>query len=484
MPSSTSRPQSSLQIAPSSLALQSFLQTLHTIAPNKTQRRDTPIEIRILDVVPVGLDTVYINLDTEALRKLDQVHTRFGGGFGTQSNGIAKTGPQNKRLKANGTSGQHEKEVQERVWRQAVRDALQAPTVLHTGDVLPLALPTHPITHVPPPPAKITACEPLSQGLLLPTTNIVILQSQRSSNAAHALPSRKPRPIPNGFVEEEDEDTSNEQFYSAAEDRTGSHNVTPPDEESTDNLDSELSGTDAGDLSDDSDDMISLSAPMLPPQSSGVLSSFSSSTPRPGDFRTNGIATPGSVFSSFTATTARGTSSKSRVFKAQGLLQSIPDELVYPKPGSDDDEEARVFVDTSTLVKVGCFSGDWVKLEASAEPSQHPLWGLGALGDGVDHQSEWRPAKIFGLPESEVEHVGFLAKYPSVASVLIASSASKPREPITSLYRNTDTQPVFDSSKDRHPKTQDNGFLFATLCENSHVVEAVHTTFVGSVATT
>jgi peroxin-6 len=409
MPSATSRPQASLQIAPSSLALQSFLQTLHTIAPNKTQRRDTPIEIRILDVVPVGLDTVYISLDTEALRKLDQVYARFGGGFGTQSNGAAKTGPQNRRLKVNGTSGQHEKEVQERVWKQAVRDALQTPTVLHTGDLLPLALSAHPITHVPPPPAKITACEPLSQGLLLPTTNIVILQSQRSSNTAHALPSRKPRPILNGFVDEEDEDTSNEQFYSAAEDRSGSQNVTPPDEESTDNLDSELSGTDAGDLSDDSDDMISLSAPMFPPQSSGVLSSFSSATPRPGDFRTNGIATPGSVFSSFTATTARGTSSKSRVFKAQGLLQSIPDELVYPKPGSDDDEEARVFVDTSTLVKVGCFSGDWIKLEASAEPSQHPLWGLGAFGEGADHQSEWRPAKIFGLPESMTKKV---ARYP------------------------------------------------------------------------
>ena len=68
------------------------------------------------------------------------------------------------------------------------------------------------------------------------------------------------------------------------------------------------------------------------------------------------------------------------MFKARGLLQPIPDELVHPKPGNDDDEEARAFVDTNTLVKIGCFSGDWVKLETTPEPSQHPLFGLGAFG--------------------------------------------------------------------------------------------------------
>jgi peroxin-6 len=211
--------------------------------------------------------------------------------------------------------------------------------------------------------------------------------------------------MPNGFGTDEEEDTSNEQFYSAAEDRSHSQNNSPPDEESTDNLDSELSASDAGDLSDDSEDIISLNAPMLPPQSSGVLSSFTSATPRPGNFHTNGIATPGSVFSSFTATTARGPSSKGRVFKAQGLLQQIPDELVHPKPGGEDDEESRVFVDTNTLVKVGCFSGDWVKIEATAEPSQHPLWSLGAFGQGNEDQTEWRPVRIFGLPENMTKKI-------------------------------------------------------------------------------
>ncbi|KAL1644583.1 peroxisomal assembly protein [Didymella pomorum] len=409
---SAARPHSSLQIPASALALQSFSQVLHSLAPNKPQRRDAPIEVRIHDVVPLGLDTVYVTLDTEALRKLDEVHAKFGGGFVTPSNGAAK-GPKNRYLDINGKGKavpRVDHAVQEQAWRTAVREALQSPTVLHTGDLLPLPLPAHPITHVAPPPAKITACEPVSQGLLLPSTRIVVLQSHRSSKATVAPPVR-PAPVANTFDDSEAEDTSNDAFYTADE-RGDSRNASPPDEESTDNLDSEFSGSDAGDLSDESDDIISLSAPMLPPQSSGVLSAFTSATPRPGNFRTNGIATPGSVFSSFTATsTVRGApSSKSKVFKAHGLLQSISDELVHPKPGSEDDEEARVFVDTNTLVKVGCFSGDWVKLEASEEPSGHPLWGLGSFGTAQEEESSnWRPVRVYGLPENMSKKV---ARYP------------------------------------------------------------------------
>jgi peroxin-6 len=355
----------------------------------------------------VGLHTVYVNLDTEALRKLDEVHAKFGGGFGgTRANGAAK-GPKDRFLKANGLGEKHAHGIdyaaQESAWRNAVREALQSPALVHSGDVLPLPLPAHPITHVPPPPARITACEPVAQGLLLPSTRIVVLQSHRGSKPAPVFAPARPAPVEHSF--DDSEDTSNESFYSAAEDRSPSQNNSPPGEESADNFESELSGSDVGDLSDDSDDIISLSAPMLPPQSSGVLSSFSSATPRPGYLHTNGIATPGSVFSSFTATTARGPSSRSKVFKANGLLQPIPDELVYPKPGSEDDEEARVFVDTNTLVKVGCFSGDWVRIETTPEPSQHPLFGLGSFGAEHEDESQWRPVRIYGIPEAMTKKV-------------------------------------------------------------------------------
>lgn len=120
------RPHSSIQIPASSLALQSFSQTLHALAPNRTQRRDAPIEVRIHHVVPIGLDTVYVNLDTEALRKLDEVHAKFGGGFTDRSNGSIR-GPKSRYLEVNGTKGKAkvDQSAQEQLWRQVLPTTLQ-----------------------------------------------------------------------------------------------------------------------------------------------------------------------------------------------------------------------------------------------------------------------------------------------------------------------------------------------------------------------
>ncbi|KAF2088095.1 peroxisomal biogenesis factor 6 [Saccharata proteae CBS 121410] len=392
------RSHSSLQYPASSLALQLFANALQAATPYRQQRRDAPIEIRILDTVPLGLDTVYVQLDTDGLRKLDEVHSKFGGGFGA-----SLAPPKGKQVRGNGKQ-EVDPAQQERRWKEAVRKALQAPSIVHAGDMLPLPIQAHPITHVPPPPAKIVSCEPVAQGLLLPSTRIIILRSNGHKSVKSSQAVTSPRIV--SSTADEDDDTSNEQFYSAAEDRSTSTGTSPPDEEEqseTDALESELSGTDCGDLSDDSEDMISLSAPSLPPQSSGALSAWTSATPRAGAFQTNGMMSPGagSVYSTFTAKTASG-GAKGRLFKAQALLERIPDELMYPKPGSDDDEEARVFVDTNTLVKVGCFSGDWVKIEASEGPSTHALgsWGLGnAFGNEEEDAHEFRAVKIFGLPE-------------------------------------------------------------------------------------
>lgn len=396
----SSLPHSSLQFPARSLALQSFVHTLHSTAPNRPPRRDAPIEIRILDAVPLGLDTIFVSIDSDALRKLDTVKAKFSGGFGAQV----------KQLRPNGTEKKtHDTAQQERAWKDAVRNALQAPSIVHAGDLLPLPIESHPITHQPPPPARVVSCEPVAQGLLLPSTRIVVLHSRSSKAAKLAQPVVSSPRRAGGATE--DDDTSNEAFYSAAEDRTSSDVPSPPTEEeasATDHLESDLSESDAGHLSDDSDDMISLSAPMLPPQSSGVLSAWTSATPRAGGLGTTGMMSPGagSVYSTLTSTTTRGGGGKSRLFKAVGLLEQIPEEMVHPKPGLDDDEEARIFVDTHTLVKVGCFSGDWVRVEASEEPQGHGLgsWGLeNAFREPDDEQADFRTVKIFGLPESMVK---------------------------------------------------------------------------------
>jgi peroxin-6 len=82
-------------------------------------------------------------------------------------------------------------------------------------------------------------------------------------------------------------------------------------------------------------------------------------------------------------------------------MEPIQSDLLHPKPSSDDDEEARVYVDVSSLPKIGCFSGDWVRIEAAEEP---PSNGFGALGLGSFGQldaepANWRPVRVYGLPE-------------------------------------------------------------------------------------
>lgn len=382
---------SSLQFSPNSLALQSFANILRNFFPNKTlQKKDAPLEIRISEVVPLGLDTIYVRLDTDALRKLEDVHTKFGGGFGVKS-------PAKSKAVENKDGDQ--KVVTEKKWRDAVRGSLNAPRIVHTGDLLPLPLPAHPITHVPPPPAKITSCEPVSQGIVIPSTRIVILHGKSKDAEVLTKPigHRRGPSLTNG-IPEEDEDTSNEQFFSAAEEiRTQSSS--PPDESTL--SDTEASGTDADNLSDDPEDVISLSAPTLPSHTSGVMS-HASATPRPGQPFTNEMATPGSVFSTFSSSTVRGGSGvRSKTFKAYGLLDHISDDLLHPKPGTDDDDEARVFVDTAALGKLGCFSGDWVRIEATMESSREGFghWHLSSFGHGDEEQQEWRVAKIYGLPE-------------------------------------------------------------------------------------
>ena len=210
--------------------------------------------------------------------------------------------------------------------------------------------------------------------------------------------------VPNGIVEE-DEDTGNDSFYSAAEERVPAGGAADEDEEEgTDLSDVQSVSSTLDDLSDDPDEVISLNAPLLPPQTSGILSSFNAATPRALGFHSTGIATPGSVHSSFSTSTMRAGAGRGKVFKSRGLLRRVPDDLLHPRPSIEDDEEARIFVDTSALVKIGCFSGDWVRIESAPEPRAGGLglvpWAHDAFRDDAAEKPDWRPVKVYGLPDA------------------------------------------------------------------------------------
>jgi peroxin-6 len=336
------------------------------------------------------LDTVYISLEGELAKRLEAGEGTFFRDHPVpgQANGNTATLSPEDRLSA------------------ALRVALGTLKVVHTGDLFPLPLAPHPVTHVPPNPGKVTLCEPVAQGILSPETKIIV-----SRGRIHSKHNRDAAPIPvsktlNG-VAEEDEDTANDQFYSAAEDRyktdvqtEDADSVTETEEEEEE----ESQEVEEDELSDDSmDDMISLQTPTLPTTAASGFSTMQPGTPMTlgRGRKTNGISTPVSVFSSFTATTARPDMPRGRLFKVQGLVKPIPAELLHPKPSPEDDDEVRVYVDTKDLTKIGCFSGDWVRMEVSEEPPSNGFgsFGLGSFGNIDTIDPDWRPVRVYALPE-------------------------------------------------------------------------------------
>ncbi|MCJ1485537.1 peroxisomal assembly protein [Schaereria dolodes] len=398
---STQLPPSALRILASAHSLQSFARVLDRTRPNLWMKNG--IEILIIDVQPLVLERVIIKVDGKALQEHEKVQKRYGGGFmatqpkgypGRRKNGAVVNG----RTDQNGNCIFNTKEND--VLATAVRKSLALATTIHKNDLLSLPLPAHPITHVPLPPLEISSCEPVDQGIMSGQTKIVIdivydggrtnKQSVSDSNSVGL----------GNFTSQGEEDTSNEQWFSAVEEgshrastsRNGSHSCSP---------NSSISNMDDSSPSDDSmEDMISLSSPSLPSQPSGVSSSMTTATPRFGTQKSDGGNTPGSVFSIATTTTVReGYESGGKLFQAKPLLRPMPDYLLHPTPAADEDEEARVFVDVKMLAKMGCFSGDWVKLFASSEPllDNGSHWGPGQFEEESATVEEFRVVKVYGV---------------------------------------------------------------------------------------
>ena len=396
--------KSEIRFPADSLALYGIIESSESRAFAKNNsKRSKGIEVRLLDVEPLALDGVYVTVNGDALEKHDEVQRQFGGGFDyTSTNGFSGKGKGKAKATAhndtkNGDGSRGAQELSSRL-TLAVREALGASKVVRQNDLLPLPLPAHPITHVPFPPCTITLCEPVRQGLLTETTKIVVNRVSHSNSTHRNLPMGKKAlrmvSSTNG------DDTSNEQFFSAAENGETRQML---DSEAVDSLSSSDGSENASDESSDDSmqNMISMNTPQLPSQTSGVSSARFVATPRAYAPSNNAIGSPGSVLSNFTTTTARqGFNAKAKFFKARGLLSRIPDELLHPRPSTEEDEEARIFVDMKTLVKIGCFSGDWVRMEiaSSPQPSRSGAWSLDVFHP-QDDQSDFRPVKVYGLSD-------------------------------------------------------------------------------------
>ena len=402
VPATTARPTSpgverqpiryTISLAPDTLLSQSFLRLFDSVDSGRTSHHvPRQIDVRVSYVEPVTLDTVFVTVEKGLLQKVDEIQSRFGGGFHGSRAGKLEHRPSIPKQEA--VSGDEKTRL-----TSLVRKALSQLPVVHSGDVFPLPLPSHPITHVRPAPAIAMHCEPVLQGRISASTKIVLVQAGSSQEKA-IRQLQPPQPIIEESIEDTADETSNDQFFSAAEDRPITSSSEADEGISGDGSDSEESDDGSDESSDDSmEDLISLSAPTLPPQQSGTLSAMTSATPRPGDRRGSGMHTPGSVYSTFTSATARTGSRPGKVFRTEALIRTVPKQALHPKPSIDDDEEAFVFVDTSTLNKIGCFSGDWVRIEAAKNISRAGFPSLGLQGPDFSREDDdWRAVRIYGL---------------------------------------------------------------------------------------
>ncbi|KAL9033067.1 MAG: hypothetical protein Q9180_006146, partial [Flavoplaca navasiana] len=384
-------------------AAQAVFQATTSTAGNKVRLKGTSsARILVLDVAPINLTTIYVNVDGNALDRHEQIQREFGGGFGSfRTDGSIKKGKgKTKDLSPNGIDGEPAKnktQHQESGLTAAVRSALGSCSVIRQGDFLPLPLPTHPITHVPLPPAKIICCEPVHQGLLAANTQIVV-NRQNGDLSSRLGPNNHPSRDHLRYSGMEDgEESSAEHFFSANETLTNGH--VSEDHDDIGLSESASAGDQSSSESGDSEDnTISLSAPNLSERPNG-FSSSTIATPK-NQSALHGTSTPGSVFSSFTARTTRQSSGNGRTFQACSLLAPIPIDLLHPRPADDEDDEARVYVDVKNLLKLRCFSGDWVKLQGmSTRNNLSDTWGLDAF-DGANNVNDknYRVVKVYGLP--------------------------------------------------------------------------------------
>ena len=407
-------PHSSIRVPASSLSLQGFLRKIH--GGSSSLNSKSAIEVLILDVQPLQLDFIFVKVNGDALRKHEEVQEKFGGGFHTNANGQLGKGKgkeKSKSVRGSITSG-HEiepsnKSQKDRL-RAAIRKSLGSSTVVHKGDLLPLPLPAHPITHAPFPPVKITMCEPVDQGLLTGKTRILIDVAIDGGIVKHRSTFPAKGRLFQDLASEEADDTSAEQFFSAVENDDVFVGSRRHEHEIDNSLRTSSGSEGSEDLEDSSpsdyssDNTIALSSPGLSSKFPGVGPLLASATPRTAIAKTTGINTPGSTYSNFTATTARqGSVATTKLFQTRALLSPISDDVLYPRPRSDEDEEARIFVDVKSLAKLGCFAGDWVKVSSDprSKDIQENFWGAGFFDDDnlIDNS---RAVKIYSLPSSSM----------------------------------------------------------------------------------
>lgn len=397
----TTSTATSIAVPATALGLQSFGAALR--ASRGDVRTKSGFDVLVVPVEPLQLAEVFVKVDGEALRRHDEVQRKFGGGFvaghKTLTVAKAKGRPVDSAADPAGADLYHRLSA-------AVNLALGQAGIVHVNDQIQIPLPAHPITHATFPPVELIIASPVDQGRVGPATRVIIdVENPKSAHRRQISTHYGPPKIDylSQYIAEEDEDTTNDSFYSAAETGVPGESSEGDSLQTSDDQSSELEeieSSDDGGLSDDSgDELISLNSSMLPP-TSGIMSSRTAATPRPFSHRQpSGMQSPRSVYSSYTVTTARPGGLGGRSFQLRPLYAKVADALLHPKPDGGEDDEARIFVDVKMLTRLGCFSGDWVKMSVtSASNMPYRSWSMNDF-EADDVPEDFRVVKVYGIPD-------------------------------------------------------------------------------------
>ena len=392
--------QSIVGLPTTSLALQGIARAFQDERPDIKSLRG--VEILVVEVQPLTLQTIFVQLDGDALSKHAEVQQRFAGGFLPTRNGASTTkGPRIGSVTISKSASRSHSELSDQLEGQvvsAVCESLSKPTVIRCKDVYALPLPTHPITHASFPPIEVTICEPVDQGLVSGQTEVIVDVHQKRRKS-HASVLDQARQL-DRLTSREDEDSSAEAFESARENANGSNSAPPRNGANESESLTETSESEEESSSEESDDnAISLSTTILPIRASGLASPESASTPQTGRRQRSGATSPVSVYSSLTATTANQRSLQGKLYHLKALVSRVPDYILHPQPNNEEDDEARLFMDVKMLARVGCFSGDWVRISTTNQLNDEKghTWSLENFGR-EEAAGKTRTVKVYGLP--------------------------------------------------------------------------------------
>ena len=225
-----------------------------------------------------------------------------------------------------------------------VKDALSKLKVVHSGEALRLSYGRVVVGRT----ARISLTEPVNQGFLKPDTKVVVVKDHARRRRKGGTAGASGIILAGGDAEESD------------------------------------ASADTLVLSDDDEDEDALEfSTFLTAPSTTTSVSFPSISATPTLTR-NGIASPN----------PGGPMPKSagRVFQPQPLTSPVPPGYLHPKPREGDDDEARAFVKVGDLAKLGCFSGDWIKISvATSSHDDMPASPLRAAAESVARGRNFRP---------------------------------------------------------------------------------------------